>query len=82
VPKITNRPLMVPIRGAVARPGADPAGWAAGSPFGPPQAAPPAWPESGQQNPEQSVGWLEAQTARCALLQDGDLVTQSKDFGL
>jgi len=47
-----------------------------------PQAAPPAWPESGQQNPEQSVGWLEAQTARCALLQDGDLVTQSKDFGL
>ena len=44
--------------------------------------APPAMPEARQQNPEQPVGLLEAETTRCAALEHGDLVTQSGNLGL
>jgi hypothetical protein len=43
---------------------------------------PPATPESGQQNPEQSVGLLEAETRWSAALEHGYLVAESGDLSL
>jgi hypothetical protein len=42
----------------------------------------PAAPEARQQNPEQPVGLLEAETMLRAPLEHNDLVTQRSDLGL
>jgi hypothetical protein len=44
--------------------------------------SPPAGPQARQQNPEQSIGLLEAEATRRAALEHGDLVAESGDLGL
>jgi hypothetical protein len=46
------------------------------------QASPPTGPESGQQNPQEPVGALEAQALRRILLENRQLVTKGKDLRL
>jgi len=46
------------------------------------QPMPPARPKPRQEYPQHSVRLLQAQTARCAALENGDLVTQSRNLGL
>src|SRR5712691_8488075 len=46
------------------------------------QPVPPARPEVGQPNPQQPVRLPKAETTWCALLKDGDLMTEGNDLSL